>query len=152
MKYTITVDIELPLFQVIKLFDNPTNWSKWREGFVSYEPLHGDSGEQGSETKLVNKVGGKNTEMIETVESKNLPQELTCIYEASGYWFGAWNKVTNRFRELDPNKTQWEFESEFRCRGLLKLLSMLMPGMFRKASLTEMNNFKKFAENNQNHA
>lgn len=148
MKYTLSIDIDLPLSKVIELFDNPDNWSKWRDGFVSFEPLNGIPGEEGSETKLINIVGGRKTEMTEKVEVKNLPKEMSCIYEAPGNWVGAWNRVTNRFHELGPKKTQWEFESEFRCRGLLKVMSFLMPGMFRKASLKEMNSFKRFVENN----
>lgn len=147
MKYTLTIEIDLPLSKVINLFDNPDNWSKWRDGFISYQALIGTVGELGSETRLINKFAGNETEITEKVEVKNLPDELTCVYEASGNWMGAWNKVSNRFRELGPNKTQWEFESEFRCRGLLKVMSILMPGMFRKASLKEMHNFKTFAEN-----
>ena len=67
MKYTLTVDINLSLLDVIKLFDDPDNWSKWRDGFISYEALRGLPGEEGSETKLVNRVGGRAVEM-------------TCIY------------------------------------------------------------------------
>ena len=152
MNYTLTVDIDLPLSKTIKLFDNPDNWSKWRDGFINFESLNGNPGEEGSETKLINKVGGRETEMTETVEVKNLPEEMTCIYEAPGNWVGAWNRVTNCFRELEPNKTQWQFESEFRCRGLLKVISFLMPGMFQKASFREMNNFKMFAESRRENA
>lgn len=147
MKYTLTIDIDLPLPKVIKLFDNPNNWSKWQNDFVSFKSLIGKPGDEGSKTKLINKVGRSETEMIETVEVKNLPEEMTCIYEADGNWLGAWNKVTNRFYQLEKNKTQWKFESDFKCRGLLKLMSLLMPNMFKKASLKDMKNFKKFAEN-----
>lgn len=147
MKYTLTIEIDSPLSEVIGLYDNPDNWSKWRDGFVSFEALSGNPGDEGSKTKLVNKIGGGETEMTETVEVKNLPEEMTCTYEAPGNWFGAWNRVTIRFRELEPNKTHWEFDSEFRCKGILKVMAWLMPGMFKKASFKEMENFKAFAEN-----
>ena len=108
------------------------------------------SGSEGSVTKLVNRVGGRDTEIVETVESKHLPEEMTCIYEARGFWFGPWNKVTNRFRELSQGKSEWKMECEFCCRGFVKviscLMSCLMPGMFRKATLNEMTRFKAFAE------
>lgn len=147
MKYTLTLDMNLPLPQVISLFENPENWSKWRDGFVSYEALEGVPGEQGSITKLINKIGGSEIEMTETVEVMNLPEEMTCIYEAPGNWMGAWNSVTNRFQQISDNKTRWVFESEFKCRGLLKVMSFIMPSMFEKASFKEMNNFKVFCEN-----
>ena len=50
--------------------------------------------------KLINKVGGRVVEMTETIEVKNLPEEMTCIYEAPGNWVGAWNRVNNRFENL----------------------------------------------------
>lgn len=152
MKYTVAVEIDLPLPEVIKVFDDPDNWPKWRDGFVSAEPLRGSPGEEGSLTKLVNRVGGRDIEMTEAVENKNLPEQVTCVYAAPGYWFGAWNRVTSRFRELESNKTEWELESEFRCTGLLKVMSILTPGMFRSASLKEMNSFKDFAEGYQSDA
>ena len=146
MKYTVSVEINLPLPEVVALFDDPDHWPKWRDGFVSAEALRGEPGAEGSLTKLVNRIGGRETEMTETVERKNLPREMTCIYEAPGYWLGAWNKVTYRFRALTAEKSVWEIESEFRCRGLLKVMAALMPGMFRSATLKEMNSFKSFAE------
>jgi len=150
MEYTVEVEIDLSLEDVIGLFDNPDHWPKWRDGFVSVEPVPGTPGSEGSVTKLVNRVGGRDTEIVETVESKHLPEEMTCIYEARGFWYGPWNKVTNRFRELSQGKSEWKMECEFCCRGFVKviscLMSCLMPGMFRKATLNEMTRFKAFAE------
>ncbi len=37
MKYTCTVEIELPVAKVVKLFDNRRNSKNWQEGFVSIE-------------------------------------------------------------------------------------------------------------------
>ena len=89
--------------------------------------------------------------MIEAVEVKNLPDEMVCIYEAPGFWLGAWNRVVNRFREVAPNRSMWETENEFRCRGLLKVMATLMPGMFRAATLKEMSQFKAFVEREIQH-
>jgi len=152
MKYSVIVEINAPLEDVLKLFDDPDNWPLWRDGFVSAETLCGIPGTEGSQTKLVNRLGGRDTEMTETVERKNLPDEMTCIYEAPGFWLGAWNRVTNRFRQINPDKSEWQLESEFRCKGLLKMMSTLMPNMFREATLKEMNNFKAFAEKNRRDA
>ena len=153
MKYTISVKIHVPLSKVITLFADPDYWGNWREGFISYDTLSGMPGEEGSKLKLINTLGGRTIEMFETVEVKNLPEEMTCIYEAPGKWVGAWNRVTNRFCELGPNTTQWECESEFRCRGLLRVMAFLMPGMFEKATLKEMHNFKRFAgDRHRNHS
>ncbi len=112
MKYTVTVEIEAPLEKVISLFDDPDNWAKWRDGFVSAETLRGSAGAEGAQTKLVNRVGGRVTEVLETVERKNLPDEMICIYEAPGFWFGAWNRTINRFRQRTSERSEWQLESE----------------------------------------
>ena len=54
--------------------------------------------------------------------------------------------MTNRFVEFGGNETRWEFDTEFRCTGLLKIMALLMPEMFRRASLKEMISFKTFAK------
>ena len=152
MKYIVTIEIRAPLEDVVRLFDAPDHWPKWRDGFISAEPLRGDLGAEGSQARLVNRVGGRDTVMIETVERKSLPAEMTCTYEAAGFWLGAWNRVTNRFRSLNPERSEWQLESEFRCRGFLKVMTILMPGMFRDATLNEMKNFKAFVEDDRRDA
>jgi len=142
MKYTLELDIEAPRSRVAALFDDPENWPSWQAGFVSAKIIAGNARETGSKTRLVQKLATGNTEIVETIESRNLPQEITCTYAAKG----AWNRVANRFVEISPTRTRWVFETEFRCTGMLKLLSTITPGMFRKASLKEMNSFKRFAE------
>ena len=146
MKYTVTIEIEASLEDVIRLFDAPGNWPRWRDGFVSAVPLTGELGAEGSKAKLVNRVGGTDTVMIETVERKDLPAEMICTYEAPGFWLGAWNRVTSRFRSVGPERSEWQLVSEFRCRGLLKVMSTLMPKMFQNATLAEMKSFKAFVE------
>ena len=142
MEYTLQLDIAVPRSTLVELYDDPGNWPRWQAGFISSEHLSGQPRQAGAKTKLVQKVGGRETEIVETIETRNLPDELVCIYEAKG----AWNRVVNRFVEIGPDQTRWEFETEFRCTGIVKLMSVLMPGMFRKASMKEMESFKAFAE------
>ncbi|MCB1910075.1 MAG: SRPBCC family protein [Rhodocyclaceae bacterium] len=144
MKYTLKLTIDSPRENVCKLFGNPQNWSKWQGTFVGYESISGDAGYAGSKTKLIHKFGKRQTEMVETVEANNLPEEMVCIYEAPS----AWNRVVYRFKEISPQETELEFESEFKCSGFLKILAFLMPGMFKRASQKDMNAFKKFVETN----
>jgi len=145
MKYTLTVEISATLERVAELYPDPTNWPKWQNSLVSYEPITGSERAAGSKIKLINRFGKKHVEIVETVELNQLPDRFICIYEARG----TWNRVENRFLSIDESTTRWEFETEFRCGGILKLMSMLMPGMFRKASLKEMEAFKEFAESNR---
>ena len=142
LRYTLRMDIALPRAQVVELFADPKNWVKWQESLISFAPISGIPGEDGARTKLRHVFGRRDIEMIETVESNKLPDEMICTYEAKG----AWNRVIYRFTEAGPDDTLWEFDSEFHCTGFLRFLALIMPGMFRRASLKDMTGFKRFAE------
>lgn len=142
MRYELEMDIALPRARVVELFADPDNWPEWQETLISAEHFEGTPGEPGARTRLLHKFGRRETAMVETIESKRLPHEMTCTYEARG----AWNRVVNRFLEVAPDRTRWVFESECRFSGAFRIVAFLMPGMFRKASLREMSAFRKFAE------
>lgn len=149
MHYTLSIEIDLPIADVVKLYDNPDNWAKWQQGFVKYESVVGQAGKTGSETILTHMMAGKPTQITEKVELNNLPAQMICIYQSEGTLMGAWNRVDSQFIALDDHRTCWQFACEFRFGGLLKLMALFAPNMFRKASLKEMNNFKHFAEKAQ---
>jgi hypothetical protein len=144
MRYTLQLEIEVPRPKLVGLFIDPEHWFNWQENLVSYDVLTGDNRETGAKTRILNRFGKKTIEIFEIVESNRLPDEFICTYEAKG----AWNRVIHRFTESTPDRTLWQFDSEFRCGGILKLLSTLMPGMFRRASNKELHAFKDFAEKN----
>lgn len=142
MKYTLDIEIDLPRAKVVELFDNPDNLKKWQPDLVSFEHLSGDPGQVGAKSKLLHKMGKREVEMIETVTSRNLPDEFSGTYEAKGVW----NLVENRFVEVDENKTKWILDTEFKCSGFMRIMALLMPGMFKKQSFKFMQQFKEFAE------
>lgn len=142
MKYQLTLEIAVPREELARLYVDPKNWPSWQKNLVSYEVVSGENREAGSKIRLVNRFGKKEIEILETVEANDLPDVYTCTYEAPG----AWNRVVNRFTPIGSDRTRWEFDSEFDCRGMLRIMSLLMPGMFRRSSLQEMQAFKTFAE------
>ena len=142
MRYTLETTIVLPRDKVAELFDNPDNLYHWLESLVSLELLSGIQGQVGAKSKLIHKFQNRKVEMIETVESRNLPDEFICTYEAKN----AWNRVVNRFIDINTNKTMWVRITEFRCTGFLKVMAFLIPSIFKKASLKDMKEFKRFAE------
>jgi len=44
MKYTVEVDIDIPVSRVIQLFDSTDNMYKWMEGLQSFEAMEGTPG------------------------------------------------------------------------------------------------------------
>ena len=144
MNYTNEIEINLPLEQVIQLFDNPDNMSKWQPDLISFEHISGEPGKEGSKSRLRYKMGKKEIEMIETITKNNLPVQFDGTYEAKGVF----NKMTNRFIAINENKTKWISHNIFKLSGFLKIIGLLMPGSFSKQSCKYMEQFKKFAENN----
>jgi len=142
MKYSISIDLNLPRARVIELFDSTENLYKWQRGLQSFELLEGEPGQPGAKSKMVFQMGKRRIEMVETISKSDLPDAFEGTYDAEGVH----NVVKNRFVELGPDKTRWESDQEFQFKGFMKVIGFLMPGAFKKQSLKYAQDFKAFAE------
>jgi carbon monoxide dehydrogenase subunit G len=142
MKYSCEVEINLPVNEVVVLFDNPDNLKHWQPGLISYELVSGKQGEEGAISKLKFQMGKREIDMSESITKRNYPNEFSAVYEAKGVY----NAVTNRFIPIDENKTKYVTDQEFRFGGFMKLLGIFMPGAFKKETQKNLENFKQFAE------
>ena len=88
MKFSLTMDIDVPRQRVIELFDNPENLPRWQPDLLSFEPLSGEPGQPGATSRLRYRMGKKEVEMIETITARNLPNEFSGTYEADGMAHG----------------------------------------------------------------
>lgn len=145
MKYTVETDINVPIDRVIELFDNEENLKKWMMGLESTEHLSGEKGQVGAKTKMIFNWGKRKSEMIETITSKDLPDDLSGTYEMNG----TLNIQKNSFQKLNEHSTRWVSHAEFQFSGLgMKIMAALMPGLFKKQSRKFADSFKEFAESN----
>ena len=88
-------------------------------------------------------MGKREVETIETITAHNYPEEFSAIYETDGVW----NLIENRFFEISEHQTKWIVDSECRPSGIvMKIMAVIMPGLFKKQTLTFMQQFKEFAE------
>ncbi|GJQ61331.1 MAG: hypothetical protein SCALA702_03840 [Melioribacteraceae bacterium] len=142
MVYTIEVEIQVPREKVIELFDSSENIKKWQPTLVSFEHISGEPGQPGAKSKMVYKMGKGETEMTETIVTRNFPDTFDATYETKGVK----NYLYNKFEEIDANTTKWSMTSDFRFAGLYKLMGWLMPGAFKKETRKSMEKFKEFAE------
>jgi len=142
MKYKCEIEINKPIDQVVALFDNPDNMDQWMEGLQSFEHLSGKQGQPGAKSKLKFKMGKREIEMIETINTRNLPDEFTGTYEAKAVI----NIVHNKFDKLSENKTKYITEQEFKFSGYMRIIALLMPSAFKKQSNKYLLNFKNFVE------
>jgi hypothetical protein len=143
MKYVESILIERSRDAVIRLFDDPDNLAKWQDGLVSFTHLSGAPGTKGAQSKLVFEMGKRTIEMTETIEERALPDRFTAVYEAAGMW----NCNENHFEETEDGNTEWTMLCEFRPTSLtLRVMTLVMRGLFRKQTRKNMEAFKDFAE------
>lgn len=144
MQYTCEIVINKPVEEVIALFDNPDYIAKWQPTFQGLEVLSGEPGGVGSKTRLDYLENGRKREMIETILTHNLPDDLTTTYETGGVF----NHVSNRFIAEAPDRTRWVLESDFQFTNIpMKVIGFVMRGAFPKETQATMQRFKEFAEN-----
>jgi uncharacterized protein YndB with AHSA1/START domain len=146
MRYQLELEINAPRERVVELFLDPGKLQKWQPDLVSFEQISsGAPREVGAKSKQVHRMGKRESEIIETITVHKSPDEFAAVYEAEGVS----NLISNRFTETAAGKTRWVLESHFNCSSLMmKLIAFLMPGMFKKQTLTFMQRFKEFAEKN----
>lgn len=143
MQYLTEITIKKPLDQVVALFDNPDNLSAWQPGLQHMEVQSGTYGQVGTQTQLTHKMGSRTTVMIETVLTRNLPQEYTVKYETNGVL----NHHSNYFEAVDEETTRWRTDTTFEFSGFMKLLSLFLgKKAFQSQTLKDMNQFKAFVE------
>ena len=142
MKYTTRVEIELLRERVVELYCDPAHYSAWQESLVSQELLQGEPGQVGAQTRLQHKMGKREIEMRETITRRELPDLHVATYTAKGVY----NEAVNHFEALDEGHTAWTMDTEFRCSGMMWVLTTFAPGMFKKTTQVTMEAFKAFAE------
>jgi uncharacterized membrane protein len=147
MKYTCTVDINLPVNKVVALWENENNFKEWQDGFKSIEHLSGKPNTEGAKSKIVLQ-GKREIELLETIITVDLPKEKIALYEHCHMT----NTQTTRFKAIDQNKTQYISEVEYtKFNGIMiKLMAKFFPSKFKEQSQKWMNQFKEFAEKTDN--
>ena len=153
MKYTVSIEIALPLERVAQLLADPEQLPKWLRGLVLHEPLSGVHGQVGTESRVVLRTGQQEMEATETITRREpadlhgIPKDSVVRFDREIVGKGMWSAARERLTEAGPETTLWVSESEYRFSGpLMRLVGLLMPGAFRKQSLQHMQDFKAFAE------
>ena len=144
MKFQCQVDIDLPVEQLLKVWENPDNLVHWQDGFISYEFLEGEPGAVGSTMQFRYKMGRREMVLVEIILENDLPRVFSGRYDAKPMT----NTMTNSFESISSSTTRWNTEVEYtRISGFMpKLFALIMPGMFKKQVQKWLNQFKAFAE------
>ncbi len=143
MKYTSETTVNIPLHEFVTKLDNPENMKHWQKGLIDFEFTHGIPGEVGAKMKIRYKMGNRDLELIETVTHSEFPNAFHAIYDTKGMH----NVQENFFKELPNGQTKWTSKNEFIATNFMfRMMTLLMPGAFKKQSKQYMLDFKNFAE------
>ncbi len=143
MKYTSEIIIELPIESFIKKLDNHDNMKYWQRGLTSFEHLSGNPGQTGAKMQLNYTFGKRKMSLIETIVHIDLPNEFHMNYDTKGMH----NIQKNYFDSTPEGHTKWTSKSEFIATNfMMRMMTLIMPGTFKKQSMKYLNDFKNFAE------
>jgi len=142
VKYTCSIDIDRPVREVIRLFNDPDNLRHWQPGLLSIDHLTGNPGEAGAQAKMHCRMGKREVEMIETILESESSNTFSASYETRGLV----NISRSVFEPINEHRTRYISEQEFHFSGFMKLMGWFMPGAFRKESEKALERFKEFAE------
>ena len=143
--------INKPIEEVIRLISDVNNLREWQPGLESFETFEGTQGMEGAKSKLLIKHRGRTMELVETIIKRDFKSDLSGVNEYSATYEsnGVFNVVKNYFERIDENTTKYSSYNEFEFHNIImKVFSTLFPWIFKKESMTLLENFKNFAEGN----
>jgi hypothetical protein len=148
MKFSGSVDLNIPIEKAVALFNDPRHFKEWQEGFVSYETISGMPRTAGAKSKVTFMYGKRKMVLTETIQVMNLPVELTALYEHEHMV----NSLIHSFAQLPDGQTRYTAAVGYtRFIGFLpKLMSLLFSGMYKKQNQKWLDAFKAFAERSPN--
>jgi len=145
MKFKISTVINKPRDIVIQYFIDPQYMSHYHNGFIRKENVEGEPQQTNSTAILYYDMGKRGImELHETILDNALPDHFLAAYHHSH----TDNTMLSTFEALDENTTRYDAEVDYTAlRGfVLKLISWIYPGMFKKQVVLMIDNFKKFVE------
>lgn len=142
MKFRNERILEASREAVWQAFDNIENMKKWQPTLQQFEHLSGQPGQPGAVSKLVYDENGRSVILIETITDRSEPDCFSGTYDNNTVF----NDITNRFEALDGNRTRWIMETEYRFKGLFKLMAPFVRGSIKKRSDEDMDRFKALVE------
>ena len=141
MKYTVSLDLDLPRDQLVALYDDPANRPKWQRGLESATLVSGKEGQPGAVSNLLFRMGKREMPMVETIVAKDLPDSVEVAYDAKGVH----NVVRTEFVATGPETTRMDIHNVFEFSGFMKVVGFLAKGAFPRQTRKIMGDFVQFA-------
>lgn len=144
MKYKVKVHIEKNIEEVFDKIRNPSFYKDWMTGLSEYKLVKETDDTIGNMTELYFKDNkGRQTMMVEKIESIHFPNEYITSYEAGKVF----NRCINRFTKTEEDTTVYEMETIFKFGFITELYIWLFRGIFVNQTRAGMVSFKHYIEN-----
>lgn len=140
LEFHVREVIHSPLKDTVRLFRQRSTLSRWQPGLIRDEPLEPQNGS--ARYKLTFQFGRGNLVLTETILQDRLPDLFVATYASKGIT----NKVHYTFTETPEGNTLLKGTSEFKFKGLKKLIAIFMRNAFEKQTQLFIKYFKTFAE------
>lgn len=144
MKHEGSIIINKPRELVTTIFINSDYNKEYQDGFVKKELISGQLGKTGSKSKMYYQYGKRPMILTEEILKNDLPYSFEAFYHHKHMD----NTMICTFTEITPNKTEYKYKYEYtRINWFLpRLISILLPSMYRKQGDKWMTQFKEFVE------
>ena len=134
--------IEASREAVWQAFDNTDNMKKWQPTLQQFEVQSGQPGQPGAVSKLTYDENGRTVILIETITQRNVPESFSGTYDNCTVF----NEITNRFEALADNRTKWIMETEYRFKGLFRLMAPFVKNAICQRNDADMDRFVALVE------
>lgn len=140
MKFSCSTVINKPIKEVTDAFLDPESMKQSHEGFIDKELISGKPYEIGAKYRLIY----KKFEMTETITGNDLPNSFSGLYEHKHMT----NTMNSTFETISQNETKFSSEIEYiKFNGfVIKVITKLFPGMFKKQGEKWLQRFKAYVE------
>ena len=142
MTYSVKIEINRPLEDIVRMFSSTEDLYGWMEGFESAVIMQGTPGRPGSVTSLRLWSGRRLIEWREKIIVRNLPENYTAVYECKGVE----NISRVSFRRLMNGNTLCTSNQQYKFTGIMGYICYFIKGMFRKMTIRNLERFKLYAE------
>lgn len=142
MKHKTEILIDADRAIVWRLFDDSNRMMEWQPNLKSFTHKSGTPGQPDAVSKLVYDENGREVVMTETITARREPDFLGGTYESR------WGQVIifNHFEETSDGKTRWVVNTNYKFRGLMKIMALFMRKSICDRTDTDLNRFKLLVE------
>lgn len=123
-------------------FEDRGKTGLWQPTLQSFTCKSGTPGEPGQVAELVYLENGREVVMTETLTEKRRPDFTAATYESS---FGH-ATVVNHFAAIDARRTRWTIYSNYRFKGIMRVMSLLFRKSINARLDDRMQRFKLLVE------